>query len=295
MSNLKNLHRSKMVVDIETGEAEYMTNEEVIIFDISKNNHFKGVNVKDKVMQALSDNNDFKGKLKQLCGNFYFNYYDKLLNILEPQMIVRFLYLCTYMDYENRLVMRDGVRNVPLYLSGFKNILKLSTAETYNTINALIESGVIYITDKEVVYINDLYCEKGGIKKSKNDKVRIFNDGIKYIYENTSATAHKRVALLIRLLPYVNFRYNVLCKNVDEEILELVEPYTLKELCGLLGVSNVTKLKKDLLNIEVKKYPTISFHETKNAKLIAVNPMVYYKGSDINDIYWLEGIFKIKS
>lgn len=237
----------------------------------------------------------FKVFIDEECGNFYFNYYKRLEGKIENQYIVRFLYLCTYLDYNNNLVVRSGNRNVPIYEEDLQGILRLGRTETYKTKTILIDCDLIHINDKGVINVNEKYCKKGDIiNNGKIEKVRIFNDGFRCLYEKALPKEHKKISLLISLLPYINLQYNIICKNTKETVLENIEPYTLKEMCSLLSCSNVTKLKKDLLSLTIDNSPVISFHETINCKLIAVNPKVYYKGTKIECLEWLIGLFKIK-
>ena len=51
------------------------------------------------------------------------------------------------------------------------------------------------------------------------------------------------------MLPYVNLKWNVICKDTTEELKENIKCYTLKELMQELGQTNITRFKNDLLII----------------------------------------------
>lgn len=245
------------------------------------------------IVEMVHNQNEFQLCVKNNCGSFYFNFYKRLLDKIEPQYLTRFLYLCTYLDYEGRLVKKVGKTNVIIRESELQFILKLSRAETYNTKIVLINNNLIEIKDS-VIYINQEYCRKGDImKNSKVQKVRMFDDAIKELYETSTRTEHKRLALLFQLLPYVNLRWNVICKNPKEEILEEIKPYSIKELMVLLEQTNITRFKKCLLDLTVSGESVIMFNKKKNGDLLTVNPKVYYKGVDIDELEYLIGLFGI--
>lgn len=249
--------------------------------------------VKVDILDKVNSQNDFQLFIKENCGSFYFNFYKRLLDKIEPQYLTRFLYLCTYLDYEGRLVKRVGKTNVLLKESELQFILKLSRTETYNTKIVLINNNLIEVKDN-VIYINQEYCRKGDImKNSKVQKVRMFNDGIRELYETSTKTEHKRLALLFQLLPYVNLRWNVICKNPKEEMLEEIKPYSIKELMLLLEQTNITRFKKNLLDLTVNGESVFMFNKKKKGDLLTVNPKVYYKGVNVNELKYLIGLFSV--
>lgn len=275
--------------------------EEIINNDESyKLGYLRGVEDSQKkkeenknIVEMVHNQNEFQLYIKNNCGSFYFNFYKRLLDKIEPQYLTRFLYLCTYLDYEGRLVKKVGKIKVIIRESELQFILKLSRAETYNTKIVLINNNLIEIKDS-VIYINQEYCRKGDImKNSKVQKVRMFDDAIKELYETSTKTEHKRLALLFQLLPYVNLRWNVICKNPKEEILEEINPYSIKELMVLLEQTNITRFKKSLLDLTVNGESVIMFNKKKNGDLLTVNPKVYYKGVDIDELEYLIGLFSM--
>lgn len=248
-------------------------------------------------MELRKSNDLFKQAIDEYCGSFYFIFYNRLLSKgVSPQGIFRFLYLCVYMDYENRLVIkRDKIKHL-IYESDLQYILRLGRTETYKTKMELIKNELITINDDGVIEINKLYCKKGTILKNKKvGKARMFDNAIKEIYEKSNPKEHKKLALFISLLPYVNIKYNMITYNVHEENIDCIKPYSLKELCILLKQSNVTKFKKDLLSLTINDETVIAFHETKQAKIITVNPKLFYMGTTIEELDWLINMFKVKS
>lgn len=246
------------------------------------------------ILKMKREQDEFQIYVKNQCGSFYFNFYNRLLGKIEPQFLTRFLYLCTYLDYEGRLVKRIGNRNVCISEKELQFILKLSRTETYNTKVELIKNELIAIND-DVIYINPRYCRKGDIMKNKRiEKIRMFDSSIKELYEISTKTEHKKLSLLFQLLPYINLRWNVICKNPQEEILEEIQPYSIKELMELLEQTNITRFKKSLMDLSVCGEDVIMINTRKHGQLLTVNPKVYYKGVEKDELEFLLGMFSIK-
>ena len=53
-------------------------------------------------------------------------------------------------------------------------------------------------------------------------------------------------------------------------------------------------MKNDLLKLKVGEEIVIGIFETDCGKTIMVNPKIYYKGTKVNEIKFLEDMFKIK-
>lgn len=248
----------------------------------------------NKVKEILikkSEQNEFQKEMLDKFGAFYFNYY-KRLNILRQYMF-RFIYLCTYMNYDN--LLSNGTRLCKS--KDLKLLLKLSNTEYKRTEDYLIENNLISYTEKDNIKINNKYCVKGMIPKNKNvEVVRMFDDAIRELYENSLPREHKKIAMLLEILPYINYKYNVVCKNPRETNIELIEPLKMVEVCSLLDYdkTNSSKLKNSLFSLTAGNEYVIGMFEKGCGKAIYVNPRVYYKGGDKEGINFLGDMFQIR-
>lgn len=251
---------------------------------------------KEKIINAINykkDNDEFKAKINELCGSFYFDFYKRFGN-LEGQYVFRFLYLCTFMNYDNLVVTDNGKR---LYKERdlreiFDNLKK---NDFFNTKRYLLENDLISIDEKKNIIINNKYCKRGKINKTKSiEVIRVFDNAIKELYEKSKPNEHKKLALLIKILPYISFKFNILCKNPSCEIISEVERFkSMSELCELVGYDKLhsTRLKNDLFKLRVNGELVIGIFETDYGKTILVNPLVYYKGTRLEDVQGLIDIF----
>lgn len=243
-----------------------------------------------EILRKKEERSNFHNRLIETYGNFYFNFYKRI--DIENQYLFRFIYLCSYMNYDNYL--SNGKRL--LRVDDLEGLLGLSEREFYRTKKSLIDNNLITITDKNLVYINDRYCKKGEIHKNKNiEVIRMFNEAIKELYEKSTPREHKKLALLIKLLPYINYKYNIICNNPEEENIQLINPIKMSDLCEMLGYdrTNASKLKRQLFALRVNDEKVIGIFEVEDSKAILVNPRVYYKGNQEDGLNYLEALFRL--
>lgn len=289
-------------IDIETGEIKTLGQLTFDDYERRKQSEEEMLGNKkltDKQIEGLK-----KRKSKDLlhqaldfyCGSYYFNNYEKLIKKLDDGDLFRFVYLCAFMDYENRVKIGQG-SNSFMTINDFQKTLGLGKSESYNTRNELINSGTL-LSKNDIIYINKKYCIKGKMPKSfKGGCIRMFDEAIKYLYDNAKPKEHKKLGLLIKILPYINKQHNVVCTNPLEEDISLIEAVSIPALCDIIGYSrsNASKLRKDLLALRFSDKLVAMINETDNGKFLTINPSVYYGGNDIDKLEAIINLFNIKN
>lgn len=198
------------------------------------------------------------------------------------------------MNYDNLVVTDNGKR---LYKEkDLRDIFdNLKKNDFFNTKRYMLENDLISLDEKKNIIINSKYCKRGKINKTKSiEVIRVFDNAIKELYEKSKPNEHKKLALLIKILPYISFKFNILCKNPSCEIITEVERFkSMSELCELVGYDKLhsTRLKNDLFKLRVNGELVIGIFETDYGKTILVNPLVYYKGTRLEDMQGLIDIF----
>lgn len=282
------------VVDTNTGEfKQYLT--------ISEKNYLKKTYTSTSLNGKLNDpnrnmsDNEFNKYLFDKCGNFYFNHYNQMN---DTQYEFRFIYLCTFMNYKGYLEYGESKgENKLITKKDLFEMLKLSSKETYNTINYLTNNNMIIIENDRYIKINDEYSSKGQLLKDKKEVVRMFNKQIRELYENALPKEHKKLGLLVKLLPMIHYSLNIICDNPKEENIKLIRPYNFTEVATMLGYSTTQKFKKGLMDIKVNGEPVIMISTIDNRNMIIVNPKIYYKGgkSNFETVKGLINLFELNS
>ena len=259
-------------------------------------NNTKEQEIKKEKAIYYKNKNEFIQKITGLYGKFYFSFYNNLPDI-PKQYLFRFIYLSTFLKYnDDRLMIKENNERYRLiYEFELQDILKLSTREYQYTKKTLIENKLIKIDDDKVIHINNKLSINGDIGNTKRDYIRVFNNAIQSIYINSTAKDHKKLFILIELLPYINYNLNVLCFNPEETQPELINPLTLDDIANILDMykSNKSKLKTLLLNIFVDGKKAMMINKDYKQEFFIINPCIYYKGNKGDDIDFLDKLFRV--
>lgn len=216
--------------------------------------------------------------------------------------VIRFMMLTTCLTFGGKLF--DSNKN-RVKKSSLKKIWDTTSKNSINdTYNLLKECGYIYETEEGYIMINEDLVIKGAIENfeelRKQDHsftyTRVFIDNLREMYLNTEPKQRKQLANLFKILPYINFKYNVFCTNpteIDKKELDLLNWADLAKLCGY-DKSQVARFKKDLMNLKIFGYDVIGEFNRSSGMTIIVNPKVHYGGDDTNDVRYLYDLFDME-
>lgn len=291
---------------LATNDGEIVNLHGDIIEDIAKsiikneaeNSTINNIN-KEEYKKYLKEKTDFQLCISESFGSFYFNFYNSIPDCLDRQYKFRFIYLCTYLKYnDNRLMYKQSNGLYKLFKeSDLMELLKLSERETRNTKKSLKDNNLIDIDSDKNILINNKISFVGEISKyNQKEYTRVFKQSIQELYNNSNPREHKLLGLLIDILPLINFKFNIICFNPECEIIEDLKPLSLKDISEYFKVytgKNISSLKTKLLKIKVNKQDAIMYMERDGMKCFAVNPSVYYKGNKIEDLSYLMDLFRI--
>lgn len=200
------------------------------------------------------------------------------------------------------------VAYISLYGKVKKSMLKnVWDTENRNGINEtykfLLDCGFIQETEDKFIIINENIARekiKDHIKElQKEDKdytyTRIFCESILKLYKEIAINQRKQLANLYAILPYINFKYNRLCKNPTETDNLKVEPLNWTDLCDICGYDkkNAFRLRKDLMSLKTKEQGIfIEITGEYDNKIIIINPHIYYAGDNVSELKAIMDIFE---
>ncbi|ALG48584.1 hypothetical protein FORC3_1207 [Clostridium perfringens] len=226
--------------------------------------------------------------INEVGGNFYHMMYDRILNAdLQENYAIRFLLLCTYLDYENNLVVGKTSDRRKIKENELKDILKLSERETIRTKKYLLEQNLITIDDG-IISVNKDFAIKGKVKVKDEPYSRVFEEGFKDLYYGVKPVQHKNLYFFIKCLPYLNNKYNILCENPLEKDKDLIKPLSFGELGKIFGMDRkqASNLKNTLFKLKVNDKKVIAELVNLSERRIVVNPAIFYKSNSecISDV-----------
>lgn len=225
---------------------------------------------------------------------FYFSKYVELLKRINNDyaLALRFFYLCSFADYDGYLKIGKSFVNERDFNEIYSN---LSENTIVKIRTQLIESRLISVYEDKIK-VNDNYFLRNEITKDfKKECCRVFDYGIKQLYKELKPTEHKKIGKIIPLLEYMHYSNNILCSNPAEKDLSKIKPLSIKEIGQIIDINgdNYNRAVKYLLNVTVNDKPLLGEVRKLNSSVIVVNPTIFYKGSNIEDIKWLKDFFEL--
>lgn len=269
----------------------------------------------DKVRVTTKEQEDYLknktdlGKMESDLGGFYMLYYNERLfdGLISDTHIARVIYLATFIEYDtNKLVFyENGKINKPFTERDIKEILGIKKVQTYNEFKKeVLDSGIMTITDSGI-YMSKTYFNKGKDKGNKFYFMKMYIDTIRQLYEQTNTRQHKTLGHLFKLIPFIDYEYNILTNspNTNDRIKERL--MTKKDIAKLLNMDLKTyeRVEQQLLKLVItfreKKYPLIGAisikaldtetNRVRKTNCYVVNPLIY---SSINDYNVIDEINK---
>ena len=269
----------------------------------------------DKVRVITKEQEDYLknktdlGKMESDLGGFYMLYYNERLfdGLISDTHIARVIYLATFIEYDtNKLVFyENGKINKPFTEKDIRQLLKIKDRQTYYDFKKeVLDSGIMTITDSGI-YMSKDYFNKGKDKGNKFYFMKMYIDTIRQLYEQTNTRQHKTLGHLFKLIPFIDYEYNILTNspNTNDRIKERL--MTKKDIAKLLNMDLKTyeRVEQQLLKLTItfrdKKYPLIGaisikaldteMNRIRKTNCYVVNPLIY---SSINDYNVIDEINK---
>lgn len=253
----------------------------------------------------MNQGKDISEFIEQNEGKYIHNIY-KYINPYMKELegnnldIIRMIVLASYLTFGGKCFDKNNNR---IKKSSLKNIWDTSSRNSINlTYIKLLEAEYIY-EEEGYIMINEELFVKGKIDNWKQLKkvdnnftyTRLFSDNIQDMYYSSKETERKRLANFFKILPFINFKYNVLCNNpseVDETKIQLLNWKELALLCSI-DEKNATRLRTDLMKLKIYGHEVIGQFITGSGKAICINPKVFYGGHDIKEVQHLYSMFRM--
>lgn len=199
---------------------------------------------------------------------------------ITPDQLTKLIYLSTYLDYKNRLIIEKDKHMTRTHM---QDVLKVSE-RTFKTFwGAIVKAKILRNdTNDNYLYIDNSIFKRGKIKLDEDEnKIRLYRNSIKKLYEKAKPSEHKFLSYLFQAIPYVNKNYNIISQNPLENDLSLVVPMQMTEYCEIINYDsdNARKLKAKMKALTINDKHVFSFVDNGNGLFCYVNPYVYYAGN----------------
>ena len=213
---------------------------------------------------------------------------------LPPATLTRLVVLATFADY-------DG-REKPMTRLEAQKILGLSDTAFKQFIRAVIprflieRSGLLYLTDRSTFL-------RGKLPKGDHvQRWKVYIRAVRHLYNVTDKRQHKFLGYAFELLRFINIEYNILCHDVEETDLDLIEPMTLHEFCEAIGHdwNHLNRLLSAYRQLVFKVdghlerfVSVVSDGIDRRHARVFVNPHIVYSGSNFRQVQALGAFSRI--
>lgn len=239
----------------------------------------------------LSKRNEKLDYIKEF-GGFYFSKYTELLEKFggNSALLLRFLYLCSFADNQGYIKIGLTYANENDLREIFNN---LSNSAIDNIKEQLCHSQLIALNNDKIK-INDDYYLRNNMKKGfKKKSCRVFDSGIKELYRQIKPRAHKPIGKILLLLDYLHYSTNILCINPSEKDNEKIKPLSKSEIGNILigdikgNTRNYNRQLDKIFKLIINGKPLLGEVKWAGVSFFTINPGLFYKGSNKEDIEWL--------
>jgi len=209
---------------------------------------------------------------------------------LPPATAARIVVLATFAAYDGRLMLNTRTQ---MRRADIQTILDLSKGAAFDFWNSV--SPEYIIDDGDGLRLsNKQFILRGRIPKRQHDIwLKFYIKAVRALYHATEKSNIKHIGYVFGLLPFVNIEHNVLCWNVLEKDIDLLEPLTIGDVCDLIDYDrkNLYRLlktfKKICFKIGGQEVPFVRF--VNNGvdiadSLVVINPDVLYSGTNADAV-----------
>ena len=277
---------NEVIKAIEQNKYDITTRQLQDIYDIATNRNKRYYGEKERqIIEAKINLSDIKKKFMKEYGTFFLNYY---ADMLKFEHLFRIIYLFTYAKEDCILYLNKKHMD----LKDVKKILGIKNRrDSKELIDYLLENNIIRVyssyikVNSEFYHRGFTYNSKGKITRNKNvqgDCIRMFDKSVQNLYEIVKPRQHKSVDKLIKLLPYVNVKYNILVhksdvKNRDRDSLKQLSKKEIIEILEHKSKSDL-EISKLYLTIGGEKEPIFTKCSNKvYGTFYIINPRFMFK------------------
>lgn len=234
---------------------------------------------------------DELGSHSEANGGFVFALFNGCMTMSErfPSLsqsdLARLMFLGTYTNYDGRLQHDNGR---PINRKSLGTLLDMSRARFSEFYRKLMAEEIISDNNEyEDIYVNPSIFYRGsladaGHKIDEFRHTRLFRSTVRELYDKYGGRTIKQLAILYAVLPFVNFSFNIVCFNPEENNEDRVVPMDLDNLAALLSYKDTQKLRVALGSLKLDGKPVfllIPDVNDKRKRRIIVNPRVVFAGS----------------
>ena len=223
----------------------------------------------------------------------------KLPTNLDPSTLARLTLLSTYIDYNNRLMVN---KQLVMRKNDLPRILNISERAARDFVSE-VKNKYLILRDGEM-YLSKEYYRGESDKYKRDAKQKLFIQTTQDLYYKLKPREHRYFGYVIRIVPFINREFNILCHNPDEVVFDQIKPLSIGEICDILEYENshsdrlLDGLTRCIFRADDQDQSLCAIVQSVGNGITGygmfVNPRILYNGSDYNKVEILHFYFPLR-
>lgn len=233
-----------------------------------------------------------RSEQQKLLGEYIFIAADKeTFHDLPADMLARTVYLAAHLDFDSDTLW--ATRRRPVKRSELHKVMRLSESAT-DTFWKVVRDKFFFRDNDGTLHTKGQAFAMGRLSASLSvEYQKLYIAAVKELYEKISSRQHKRLGYALKMLPYLNFEYNILCHNPTVTIYDEIEPLTVSEFCEKVGFdkTHASQLAADYgkMTFTVDGMQEVFCKFMGNGRDVTtahiyINPRLIFKGEDLQNV-----------
>lgn len=193
--------------------------------------------------------------------------------------LVRLFYLSTYILYERSTLCYSNGR--ALTADSLPEVLQTSESTCRRFLAEMEQQGYLQIEDGAVI-MNTEYFARQSIRHWIGDDrsfIRVYHNAYRYLYRQLENRQRGQLAYLIRMIPCLNEKHNIVCANKFAHDTSRIVPLDDKRICEAVGYNpnQSARLMRDLQALHLENGQSAFKYNTEQHCFI-IHPALFYEG-----------------
>lgn len=282
------------IIDPNGKEKEILLteNEEIVKRTMLKAGQQKFLDNKNAKTELIANTKGFVN-IMYVSNELLFNDMD-----LSPSDITRFLYLCTFIEWndkeENLLIQkRIGKANIPMTRKDIQEALGLSENAFKKFLLSMKKNNLIFeVPEKRgasKLYVTNEFVTKGKTPNNNKKYTRLFIEPIRILYKSCDSRQHKQLAYIFQLIPFLDYDTNLLMKENGgaielKELMEMLRLSTNSKNAVSVFKNNLLKFKLSYDEQEYYVFGTVTLKFGKEERdYLAINPLCFWQSNNVEN------------
>ena len=270
-------------VDTGTGEAQEVTGGYYVSPEQAEQRRRRAQEIREQQLRELANSEH-----NRLYGSFTFLKYRQSEDIwpdTAPNDIAKLFYLSTFLSYNSNILKFSNGRLISS--ENLKELLRVSDSTCRRFLMNMEQKNFLQV-EGETIRISSALFARQNIRRWQGENfsfIRIYHRTYKYLDGNLPIRQHSRLGYLIKLIPYLNIKKNIICSNPQEAIAESIIPLNGQSICRILNYTNnqTSRLLRDLSELRLENNQPVFVYDGELQAGI-INPLLFYGGSNWNDV-----------